>query len=62
MDRYRVEVIWRYAKGHRQTAVHSTVVRCTSPERAEEWGKEALRRKFPGEEIEVVKATAQYEA
>lgn len=60
MDLFNVEVIWRYAQGHRGTAIHTCKVRSTSPEAAEKWGAESLRRKIHGHEIEVIKVTAQY--
>lgn len=62
MDRYNVDVIWRYAEGHRDTAVHVTTVKANSPESAERWGAEAVRRKFGAGNVEIVKATAQFVA
>lgn len=62
--RYNVEIVWRYAEGHRQTTVHSTMVRSRDNESAEAWGVQSLMRKLnvTADDIEIVKTNSQWES
>ena len=53
--RYRVETIWRYKEGHRDTAIMSAIVNALTDERAEAWGSEMVYRKFGRDAVEIVK-------
>jgi hypothetical protein len=54
-SRYRVDTIWRYREGHRQTAIMSRTVKAFNDESAERWGSEMVYRTFGKDNVEIVK-------